>query len=42
LGRVGGDRYCVKVNGQVLVDEPVALLETIWRQTLSDLLSISV
>lgn len=34
LGRVSLDRYQVKLNGEVLIDEPVAELEAIWRSEL--------
>lgn len=39
LGRVGGDRYRIKLNGEALIDEPVAQLEAIWRTELERRLS---
>ncbi len=34
VGRVGGDRLVVTVNGRALVDESTADLESVWREAL--------
>jgi phosphoribosylformylglycinamidine synthase len=38
IGGVGGDRLAVRVAGELLVDEPVPLLERAWRETIPGLM----
>jgi phosphoribosylformylglycinamidine synthase len=41
LGETGGDRLRIKVNGQPIVDRPVAEVEAAWRETLPAMLEVS-
>ena len=38
IGGVGGDRLAMRVAGELLVDEPVPLLERAWRDTIPALM----
>jgi phosphoribosylformylglycinamidine synthase II len=41
IGRTGGDRLVIKVNGQTVINRSVAEVESAWRGTLPGLLEIS-
>jgi len=38
LGKTGGDRLAIKVNGKLLIDRPVSEVEKAWRNVLPNLL----
>jgi phosphoribosylformylglycinamidine synthase len=42
LGAVGGDRLRIELDGQMIVDEPVAEVEDIWRRSLGHYFERSV
>jgi phosphoribosylformylglycinamidine synthase len=41
IGRTGGDRLRLRVNGQVSIDEPVERCAALWRGALEARLGVS-
>src|SRR6185369_3977837 len=40
VGRTGGERLVIEVNGETVIDRPVAEVEAAWRNVLPKMLEI--
>ncbi len=41
IGRTGGDRIAISVNGEPIINRPVAEVESAWRNTLPGMLEVA-